>query len=43
MCYDDGDEADLDADEIVDACQRYRELTYGDGDDDDVDDDDYSP
>ena len=40
--YDvDGDEEDLDVEEIVDACQRYREVTYGD--DDDGDDDDYSP
>ena len=41
MRYDvDGDEEDLDAEEIVDVCQRYREVTYGDGDNDD---DDYSP
>ena len=40
--YDvDGDEEDLDFEEIVDACQRYREVTYGDDDDDN--DDDYSP
>ena len=38
---DDGDEEDLDSEEIVVACQRYREVAYSDGDDDD--DDDYSP
>ena len=42
VSYDvDGDEEDLDIEEIVDACQRYRGVTYGDHDDDD--DDDCSP
>ena len=36
------DEEDLDSDEIVKACNLYREMC-DDGDDDGDDDDDYSP